>query len=251
MESKIGSLETAQTKTKDQLLRMEEKFGLDATEMQRSIDELKELIKTGFGARTKEIGEGSSTTPHMKEKALSTVSSVSLTPTHFGTVNETLLRIESGKTQPLPWEGSGTAPKPVSQDAYFKPTEPSIPMELYQLGHPVYPFRQLPINIPYNSQTESTLNPYALPIYPHINQNSVSNPQPIYTNTTISPAATFTLPHHSTISQQPLYSVFPQNTIHSWPHSESHPVRFTHPYSTYKSPKLDFPKFEGQDPRSW
>lgn len=95
---------------------------------------------------------------------------------------------------------------------------------------PMPPFT-LPIHTtgfpPYTQQyVQSTLNPYALHIYPHFTQNFVSTPQTQLSS--IQHPISFIPPKNFTL----------QNT---W-----YPLPITTPY---KTPKLDFPKFNGKDPR--
>lgn len=246
LESKLGSLESVHVETKEQLGKIEEKFDLQAAGMQRSIDELKELMKAGFNTRPKEPGEGSSATTPFREKALATVSSVPSTPTHFGTVNDVDLRLESGKS--TPWERSGSVPKPLTHPLQPKPIPPTT-MDSVPFSHPGFhpgyiPIHTLHPNYPF--QTQSTLNPYALPLYPHYVQTSNIPAPPIYTNTTVYPATTH-IAFSQPITQAQPHTPF--STAITQPHLQTN--RLTHPYSTYKGPKLDFPKFDGQDPRSW
>lgn len=247
IETKLGAIEASHQETQAQILRMTEKIDLEAAGRQKSFEELKELIRSSHALRSKEPGDGddNSTARSQRIIPLSSVSSAPLTPSHFATLNDIIVRPDTIRSQPPPGEGSNSVPRTQNQGLH-----PYI-MDPQQMGgpfSPFFPFQPHPFQTHTFFPPPSTLNPYAPPLFPHHIQHTVTPTPPTYSTITIPPST-------NTMFPPPLYtSTMPQTHTYTSPQPQHHD-HFNHrsnqTFSTYKSPKLEFPKFEGHDPRGW
>lgn len=228
-------------------------------ELKKSLSELVLLLKKDPPPRTHEgslrDGEGSSnhvatrSTPHGK----STMSPN--TPTRFGTVNPAFILDETGKVMNPTLSASASVNQEISfmgghgkhKGLTIYPDKPAVTLQSTQLGP-----------TPSNQYYPHPYNPYQIygtnPIYSAGYHPYFALPQ--YTNsTTATPLSINTTPqysHHPFHTQLPPHPQVPPTHVSHNPTASIHQwVPFDKNNSFYKPPKVDFPKFEGQDPRSW
>lgn len=171
-------------------------------------------------------GDGSSSsTPH-PSSVHGKISSTPATPTRFGSVHSTMLFDEFGRL--MSNNPSDSAP----QTGHPFPTITKLSTP--QVTLPLAPSR------PLGSFPSQPYYPY-YPIFP-------TGPIP-YTQTP---------PHYTYSVSTASSTAAPQSTVPQYPQpfQNPNPNPFYSPHhqphnSFYKPPKVDFPKFEGHDPRSW
>lgn len=241
MESKLGAMEELQTEAKEQMAQLKMDIAVVRQgnfEVNHRLNELTDLLKKEIlGRQTPVVGASTQHTTAMAN--VTQVCSVPQTPTNVATINSPLNVSGISSSGSVNWGGPRTvlATSTVPPFPAISTHVPIISMDFtappvtqgFQQSTPMSPLNhQL---LPYQHHfIPSTLNPYALPIYPHFTQNSVSTP-------------------HTTPSTQPNITYIPQNFIPQM--TPPQPWTPSTLPNTYKTPKLDFPKFDGKDPRGW
>ncbi|XP_063938080.1 uncharacterized protein LOC135147942 [Daucus carota subsp. sativus] len=242
LEEKLGTFESFNTATQEQMgqLKMDVAMVRQSNfEVKTRLDELTALLKKEVLGRASIPGGNDAPTSDI----VTLVSSNPQTPTHIATIESSVSSGDMSNFRSINWSGSTITPFPrpinPSQPTLHTTINPTTPPGFFvpqtQFLTNSWPNTSFPMPQPTTGLAsyqppyiQSTLNPYALPLYPHFTQNSVSTPQN----------------HYSTFSQPTA------NPIH--PNSNPQNIGFIPSITTpYKTPKLDFPKFDGKDPRGW
>lgn len=204
--------------------------------------------------KQQELFEGGSSVHGPRSTTGNTTTIPPSTPTRFGTL------IDGTVTEPV--ISIMSTPMSSNVQMSFVNTHPSTMVTNPGFTIPYQPFRPhytqpafIPAYrntlLPYPNHTNLAVpsqNPvYTLPPFtPKTNQNFYSVTPPIVT--------TDPIPHSTPIKITPppiVHNNHQQTQTQNWNYNESLGYRPSFHNTGYKPPKVDFPKFEGKDPRSW
>lgn len=244
LENGVAALQLTVDETKAHLATVDSTLATlvaSNEDIKKGFLELMCFVKKDLQERSPE-GEAADSSSHpVMSTAVSGTQSFQ-TPTRFGTIIPPVFLDEHGII--IPFSGTPTSsvnrPEPTMTPFTSNPQTviPTPHSEVIQ-GHPQY--TTVPL---FTRPSTSTLNPYT-PYHPHYNPTGIpftGPPNPYFPG--FFPSLQTTLPPPFNPSLPPQHSTIITSTPHL-PHRST----FTSP--VYKPPKVDFPKFDGKDPRSW
>lgn len=254
METQLSTIEEVQITTQEQLTALHTGFhqlNQDNLEMKMSLKKITDFLEKDLQANIRDAVSGLQPPPKNNGSITPPVSTSPQTPTHYATYGDSNFISELHKSRSVNWEG------PPKISGTHNPDINSKLIELYSLPEfQTILNNQLPLNLTqsFTTPTEpqfmgpqsiaSTLNPFAPPLY---------HTMPLIMST-IPQATTFTTPnptHPVTMSTQNHWIPPPHSSATPWQiqnnnHNKGHITN-----SNFRTPKIDFPKFGGNDPRGW
>lgn len=246
LADKMGVVEEFQTSTAEQLQQMRDQFSSENKDLKNSISELMEMMKLQAAGKQQLLEGGSSN--KQQDLASKMVQHSCSTPSHYAIANDNLRIHDVDSTMRTQRPPPGINPH---FDLNTRTTSNQMPeLGLLTLPHSVQsgtppfnphsnPHSQIPPATPINvtllpPYLHTTLNPYAPPLYIHNSQPTMASTNPSY---------------HIPVSQPTIPPFYHPAT--QWNPSDQGFHRTINTNPTIKTPKFDFPRFNGQDPRGW
>lgn len=244
MENQLSTIEEAQISTQDQITALHTGFNqlnLDNVEMKLSLRKITDFLEKDLHNSIKEAIRGTTQPLRDTEIHHQTVSASPHTPTNFATFGDSNFHSELHKSRSVNWEGNPRNPVPQNLDMNARLVDLQSLPELHTILNTKVPIlTQPPENPPLFTQPmASTLNPHALPVYPPFSINPITAP---YLQPTMPPP---TIP----MTSNPPYTGPINSSVPNWGVPNNPPYKGANP--SFRTPKIDFPKFSGNDPRGW